>query len=88
MQTLYFCLDGSPSVVRYWPSIPRIGETVALAELGGNLSPLRVFDVIWEGTVEPTVSIYVHHAKVQHALCNDVPHTFQRNGSHNEYLTS
>src|SRR5205085_4866546 len=82
MLTLYFCLDGAPSVMRYWTSVPRIGETIALPELGGNLNPLRVFDVIWEGTIEPTVSVYVHHAKVQHAICNDIPHSAQHNGSH------
>jgi hypothetical protein len=86
MLTLYFCLDGTPSVIRHWTSVPRIGETIALPELGGNLNPLRVFDVIWEGTSEPTVSVYVHHAKVQHVICNDISHSSQRNGSHNEYL--
>jgi len=88
MHTLYFCLDGAPPVVRHWPSVPRIGETVALSELGGNLNPLRVFDVIWEGTIEPAVSVYVHHAKVQHAICKDVPRSLERNGLHNAYLPS
>ena len=73
MLTLHFCLDGSKSILRYWPSAPRIGDTVALPELGGNLNTLRVFDVIWEGTIDPTVSVYVHHAKVDHAICNDLP---------------
>jgi hypothetical protein len=80
MLTLYFCLDGSASVLRYWESVPRIGETVALPELGGNLNLLRVYDVIWEGTVEPSVSVYVHHTKIDHAICNDIPHGLQRNG--------
>jgi hypothetical protein len=74
MTTLYFCLDGSPAVQRYWDSVPRIGDTIALPELGGNLNPLRVYDVIWEGTMEPAVSVYVHHAKVEHAICNHVSH--------------
>jgi hypothetical protein len=85
MLTLYFCLDGAPSVVRYWQSVPRIGETISLPELGGNLNPLRVFDVIWEGTIEPTVTVYVHHAKVEHAVCLDVPRETHRNGVLNEY---
>jgi hypothetical protein len=85
MLTLYFCLDGAQSVLRYWDSVPRIGETVALPELGGNLNPLRVYDVIWEGTMEPSVSVYVHHAKVDHAVCNDIPHDFRRNGSVSEH---
>jgi hypothetical protein len=72
MVTIYFCLDGAQAVQRYWDSVPRIGDTIALPELGGNLNPLRVFDVIWEGTIEPTVSVYVHHVKVEHAMCNHV----------------
>jgi hypothetical protein len=84
MLTLYFCLDGAKPIARLWSAVPRIGETVALPELGGNINPLRVFDVIWEGTIEPIVSVYVHHAKVEHAICNDLP---QRNGAYSEYLT-
>ena len=61
MLTLHFCLDGSPSTVRYWNSVPRIGDTVSLPELGGNLNLLRVYDVIWEGAMEPTVCVYVHN---------------------------
>ena len=88
MLTLFFCLDGTKSVMRFWPAVPRIGETIALPELGGNLNPLRVFDVIWEGTIEPTVSVYVHHAKVEHAICNDIPHNSVRNGSVNTFSRS
>jgi hypothetical protein len=79
MMTLYFCLDGAASVQRNWPFVPRIGEAIALPELGGNLNPLRVYDVIWEGTIEPIVSIYVHHAKIGHTVRNDVPHRSQHN---------
>ena len=86
MFTLYFCLNGSPAVVRYWPSVPRIGDTIALPELGGNLNTLRVFDVIWEGTVEPTVSVYVHYAKVDHAICNDIPNSTGTNSFANRFL--
>src|SRR4051794_25951087 len=85
MLTLYFCLDGSPSVLRYWSSVPRIGDTIALPELGGNLNPLRVYDIIWEGTIEPSITVYVHHAKVDHAVCNDVPHAGWRDGYASEY---
>lgn len=83
MTTLYFCLEGAPSVQRNWVSVPRIGETVALPELGGNLNPLRVYDVIWEGTIDPIVSVYVHHAKIGHAVRNDIPHR-----SHNGELSA
>ena len=72
MITLHFCLDGITSVTRFWPSVPRIGDTVSLAELGGNLNPLRVYDVIWEGTLEPSISVFVHQTKIEHALCHDV----------------
>ncbi len=85
MLTLYFCLNGSAAVVRNWPSVPRIGDTIALPELGGNLNTLRVFDVIWEGTVEPTVSVYVHHAKVDHAICSDIPVSTGSNSFANRY---
>jgi hypothetical protein len=77
--TLYFCLDSNAPVLRYWCSAPRIGDTVALPELGGNLDPLRVYDVIWEGFEEPSVSIYVHHAIVEHKMCQEQPSNARRN---------
>ena len=85
MPTLYFCLNGAKPVVRNWSAVPRIGETIALPELGGNINPLRVFDVILEGTIEPAVSVYVHHAKVGHAICNDLPVGSQANGTFTEH---
>ena len=88
MLTLLFCLDGAKPVLRNWGAVPRIGDTIALPELGGNLNPLRVFDVIWEGTIDPKVSVYVHHTKVEHAVCNDIPHNLERNGKYTEYLHS
>jgi hypothetical protein len=68
MLTIYFCLDGQAPVVRCWSSAPRIGDTIALPELGGNLDPLKVYDVIWEGFDQPSVSVYVHHAKIEHQV--------------------
>jgi hypothetical protein len=65
MLTLYFCLDDGPPVVRLWPLAPRIGDTVALPELGGNLNPLEVVDVVWEGFEEPSVSVFVQPARVE-----------------------
>ena len=41
--------------------------------------------MIWEGTIEPTVSVYVHHAKVEHAIRHEVPHDGQANGSFNRF---
>lgn len=62
MLTIYFCLDDNAPVLRCWPSAPRIGDTVLLPELGGNLNPLQVFDVVWDGFDEPTVRVHVHRA--------------------------
>ena len=88
MITLYFCLDGTASVVREWPSTPRIGETIALPELGGNLNPFRVYDVIWEGTVEPCVTVYIHHAKVDHTICDEAQLSSGHNRSSRSFLGS
>jgi hypothetical protein len=71
MPTLYFCLQGSEAVLRQWSAIPRIGDTVALPELGGNLNPLRVFDVVWDGTIEPEVTVYVRQIPAEHAIYYD-----------------
>ena len=71
MLTLYFCLQGAEAVVRRWSSVPRIGETIALPELGGNLNPLRVYDVVWDGTVDPIVTVYVSQTKAEHAIYCD-----------------
>jgi hypothetical protein len=75
MLTIHFCLGDKSPVLRYWPSVPRIGDTVALAELGGNLDPLRVYDVIWECAEETTVSVYLHHTKSENPVDHDTsPH--------------
>jgi hypothetical protein len=66
--TLYFCFEDSPPVLRYWPSCPGIGELVALKEFGGFITPLRVYDVVWEGDDHATVSVYVSHAKVENPI--------------------
>jgi len=79
MLTLYFCLEESPPVLRYWHSCPRIGDLVALNELGGSLTPLRVYDVVWEGDHDPSVSIYLHHAKIEHP-----PRIGERRGAERE----
>ncbi len=60
MITLYFCLGDNAPVIRCWPSVPRIGDTIALPELGGNLKHLKVFDVIWEGSDELSISVNVY----------------------------
>ena len=66
MVTLYFCLDDNAPVLRYWPFVPRVGDTIVLPEWGGNLNPLRVFDVVCEGYDEPSISVYLTHARREH----------------------
>jgi hypothetical protein len=77
MLVLYFCLNDAPPVMRYWASAPRIGDMVALPEFGGSVTPLRVYDIVWEGSEEPSVSVYVHHATIDHPTCKQ-QHTVHR----------
>ena len=51
--------------MRYSSSTPRIGDTISLPELGGNLATLKVFDVIWEFGDDPHVNVLVHQAPIQ-----------------------
>jgi hypothetical protein len=60
MITLSFCLGDNARVIRCWLRVPRIGDTIALPELGGNLKHLKVFDVIWEGSDALSISVYVY----------------------------
>ena len=59
MVNLYFCYDDKVGEMRSWTVVPRIGETVALAELAGKLGPLIVSDVVWEGDGQPVATVYV-----------------------------
>ena len=52
-------------VLRYSSSIPRIGDTVSLPELGGNAATLKVFDVVWEFGDNPQVNVLIHHSPAQ-----------------------
>jgi hypothetical protein len=79
MLTLYFCLDENAPVLRYWPAIPRIGDTISLPELGGSLNPLKVYDIVWEGFDDPSVSVWVHQAKVDHGISGDLLDDARRN---------
>ena len=65
MQSLYFYLTHDVPVLRYSSSIPRIGDTVSLPELGGNLALLKVFDVVWEFGDDPHVNVLVHQSPIQ-----------------------
>jgi hypothetical protein len=60
MLTMYFCYDGQEPIIRCWPAIPRIGDTVALPELEDKGDSFKVADVLWEGDDhEPTLSIHL-----------------------------
>jgi len=59
MYTIYFCVDGHDPVIRCWSTIPRIGETVALAELQNVAESFKVNDVVWEGDGDPELSIHL-----------------------------
>ncbi|MEX2306137.1 MAG: hypothetical protein WD738_00995 [Pirellulales bacterium] len=64
MLTMYFCYDDHDPVIRCWPAVPRIGDTVALAEFEDDEDgSLKVTDVVWEGDQEPTLSIYLKRSK-------------------------
>jgi hypothetical protein len=63
MLTMYFCCDGHDPVIRCWPEIPRIGDTVALSELEAEGDSFKVVDVMWEGDDEPTLSIHLKRAE-------------------------
>ncbi len=64
--TLYFCLDDFAPVMRSWSYVPRIGDTIALPELGGNLQRLKVYEVVCDGCDEPIISIYLHRVRREH----------------------
>ena len=65
MQSLFFYLAHEAPVLRYSSSIPRIGDTVSLPELGGNPATLKVFDVVWEFGDDPHVNVLVHRSPIQ-----------------------
>lgn len=59
MVNLYFCYDDKVGVQRSWTVVPRVGDSSALAELSGNLGPLVVSDVVWEGDGQPVATVFV-----------------------------
>ena len=77
MLTMYFCYDGTDPVIRCWPAIPRIGDTVALPELEDVSGLFEVTDVVWEGDHEPALSIYIRPSKLEqhHGGRNPTPCT-------------
>ena len=59
MVNLYFCYDDKVGVMRSWTVIPRVGDSIAVAELCGKLGPLVVSDVVWEGNGQPVATVFV-----------------------------
>jgi hypothetical protein len=60
---MYFCYDGRDPIIRCWPAIPRVGDTISLPELEEEGDSFRVTDVLWEGEDhEPTLSIHLKRA--------------------------
>ena len=59
MVNVYFCYNDKVGVMRSWSAVPRIGESVAVAELAGKVGPLIVSDVVWEGDGQPVATVFV-----------------------------
>jgi hypothetical protein len=59
MVNLYFCYDDKVGVMRSWTVVPRVGDSIAVAELSGKLGPLVVSDVVWEGNGQPVATVFV-----------------------------
>ena len=65
MRSLHFYLAHEAPVLRYSSSIPRIGDTISLPELGGDLATLKVFDVVWQFGDDPHVNVLVQQSPIQ-----------------------
>ena len=65
MRSLHFYLKNKAPVLRNSSSIPWIGDTVSLPELGGDLATRKVFDVVWEFGDNPHVNVLVHQSTIQ-----------------------
>lgn len=65
MVNLYFCYDDMIGIKRAWSVVPRIGDTVAIEELTGQLGPLVVSDVVWEGDGQPVATVFVKRLQVK-----------------------
>jgi hypothetical protein len=59
MVNLYSCYDDKVGVMRSWTVVPRVGDSIAVAELSGKLGPLVVSDVVWEGDGQPVATVFV-----------------------------
>ena len=59
MVNVYFSFDDTIGVMRSWTVVPRVGDSIAIAELSAKLGPLVVTDVIWEGNGQPVATVFV-----------------------------
>jgi hypothetical protein len=59
MVNVYFCYDDKVGILRSWPVVPRVGDTIAIAELSAKVGPLVVSDVVWEGDGQPVATVFV-----------------------------
>ena len=59
MVNVYFSFDDTIGVLRSWTVVPRVGDSIAIAELSGKLGPLVVTDVVWEGDGQPVATVFV-----------------------------
>ena len=60
MVNVYFCFDDQVGVMRSWTVVPRVGDSIAIAELSAKLGPLVVTDVVWEGDGQPVATVFVN----------------------------
>jgi hypothetical protein len=61
--TIYFYCEDNAPVVRTWAFPPRVGDRVGLPEFG-DLNPMTVRDVLWEGYEDPTITVHLQEAGV------------------------
>ena len=59
MVNVYFSFDDKVGVMRSWSVVPRVGDSIAIAELSAKLGPLVVTDVVWEGDGQPVATVFV-----------------------------
>jgi hypothetical protein len=59
MVNIYFSFDDKVGVMRSWTAVPRVGDSIAIAELSANQGPLVVTDVVWEGDGQPVATVFV-----------------------------
>ena len=59
MVSVYFSFDDLVGVMRSWTVVPRVGDSIAIAELSAKVGPLVVTDVVWEGDGQPVATVFV-----------------------------